>query len=474
LNPASQRPPKRIYLALWLVGIVPRLILALVFFDQPIALDDMFQYDMLARSILSGEGYRWYKRADFETLRPYYRRFIDVSDIEVPEQGLKTTFRAPGYPIFLAGLYALFPSQTRFGWTRIAQALLTASLAPLSALLALQNGFGRKSAWLAGLGAAFYPILLFYPLGLASENVFIPLITAGYAALLQTSQDKRWKGAVISGLLLGASMLTRSISLPFVLLAPLWAHFSGRLNKRKTLLILLVAFGLCTPWAIRNSRIMGKPAFVENSLGYNLFVGYHPEGDGSFDTDVALLPLTILDDAQRDRYTMQAAWDFIQADPGGAVGRVFRRAAFFLGVEDREMLYFYANNFFGPIQSPWRHILYLGLITPWLGILLFAPLGLMINPKREYSFLMVLLLAGYALPHLFVLAEPRFHLALVPTLLPFAAYGWVARGSALSSRRALLFIWICLAFFVSWNFSTRWELITKIMGPGGHQLHPPY
>jgi hypothetical protein len=34
-----------------------------------IGLDDMFQYDMLARSLVAGNGFRWYAQEDLEPAR---------------------------------------------------------------------------------------------------------------------------------------------------------------------------------------------------------------------------------------------------------------------------------------------------------------------------------------------------------------------------------------------------------------------
>ncbi|MEW6717492.1 MAG: glycosyltransferase family 39 protein [Chloroflexota bacterium] len=474
----------RAYLCLWLIACLPRLALAIVFFHHPIALDDMYQYDMLARSILAGNGYRWYSQADLEVLRPYYSQFVDLDEIHVPPEGLETTFRAPGYPLFLALIYSLTPEEERFGWARVVQALFTALLSPISALIAIRSGLRPRTATLAGLGIAFYPILLFYPVGLASENLFIPLLAVSFLALLQTIKTNKWLPTVLSGILLAACMLTRSICILFAILGVVWAYFSHRLDRQKAAVVLLIVFGLCLPWSIRNTRLMHKPTFVETSLGYNLFVSYHPEGNGGFVSEVAIQSMTILDDAERDRYTLQSTWGFILNDPGEALLRLFRRAAFYFGVEDRELLYFYGNNFFGNIPQPWLLLSYLWLITPWLGTLFLSPLGLLLASDRQSVSLFLLLFMGYALPHFFILSEPRFHLALVPAMMPFAVYACVALINKpscpshpwLKSRflGIVLPTWIILTLLTVWNFALHWNRLLAIMGPEGHKIYPSY
>jgi hypothetical protein len=56
---------------IFLVGLFLRLIPVLLTRGLGIGLDDMFQYDMLARSLASGNGYRWYARDDLRMLEAY-------------------------------------------------------------------------------------------------------------------------------------------------------------------------------------------------------------------------------------------------------------------------------------------------------------------------------------------------------------------------------------------------------------------
>jgi hypothetical protein len=53
-------------LFIFLVALVVRLIPVIMARDLGIGLDDMFQYDMLARSIVAGDGYRWYAQDDLD------------------------------------------------------------------------------------------------------------------------------------------------------------------------------------------------------------------------------------------------------------------------------------------------------------------------------------------------------------------------------------------------------------------------
>ena len=91
----------------------------------------MFQYDMLARSLASGNGFRWYAQEDLKLLAPYVDFDLTTAKGYDPEHGLYTSFRAPLYPTFLAIVY--FFSGTgfsRFFAARVAQAIFSARRLP--------------------------------------------------------------------------------------------------------------------------------------------------------------------------------------------------------------------------------------------------------------------------------------------------------------------------------------------------------
>ncbi len=477
-----------ITLVLFLAALLVHLLAVVPFLDYPIALDDMFQYDMLARSLQAGHGYRWYTRADVDILWPYLAQFLQISRDAFPPEGILSTFRSPGYPFFLAGLYSLSAPEMRFHLARLVQAALYAGLTPLAYLLARRLRFGKHAGLLAALLAALYPILLFYPVGLASENIFIPLVGCAILALTDASERPTLPRLGLAGVLLGLAVLTRSVLILFVPLSAAWLAVAIRGGRRKALaaIPLVIAVLICLPWAVRNSRIIGRPAFIENSLGYNLFVGSHPDGNGAFVSSIAILPLNILDDKARDDYCMKQAVGFILADPLEALLRIPRRAVDLFGPEDREFTFFYTNNFLGSIAQPWLGLLYLLLVLPWFFTLLFSIPGMWLAPRPAASWLALLFIAGYAGMHLFILAEPRFHLALVPVLLPFAAYGFYKRKEALArllgaapstskaelwaarlAMVALLAVWLAAGL-------ERVEVLPKLLAAGGNLLRLAY
>jgi hypothetical protein len=91
---------------------------------------------------------------------------------------------------------------------------------------------------------------------------------------------------------------------------------------------------LIAPWIVRNSLLHGKMTGVESSMGYNLYLGYHPEGDGSFVFGPSLDLVPILnDDTERDQLGTHKALEFIRAEPGRFLPLALNRLGFFFGLE---------------------------------------------------------------------------------------------------------------------------------------------
>ena len=120
--------PHKIFLVAFILRLVPVLLTS----SLGIGLDDMFQYDTLARSLSSGNGFRWYAYDDLKRLEPFIE--FDLSSIDYdPERGLPTSFRAPLYPAFLALIYSVASTGAgRFFAARLVQVGINALMAPLT------------------------------------------------------------------------------------------------------------------------------------------------------------------------------------------------------------------------------------------------------------------------------------------------------------------------------------------------------
>ena len=502
---------------IFIVALFLRLIPVILARGLGIGLDDMFQYDMLARSIAAGNGFRWYAQEDLNQLAAFVD--FDLSSVKEydPDLGIPTSFRAPLYPTFLAIVYFFNGTDfSRFFAARLVQAVfLGAPLAPLTYWVAVKlfpplplalsgapaetkrgeaaEGAGVRSEQAARLAAwtvACYPMLLVYPLGLGTENPFFVLLLTSFLFLLRSiEQSSAFRPStqlrtslLLSGIALALTALTRSVILPFALAA---VYLLLLLHRKQAILATLAFLLAISPWVIRNSLLHKKLTGIETSMGYNLYLGYHPQGDGSFVFGPSLDLLTILDDAERDEVGTQKAIEFIRAQPERLIPLAINRLGFFFGLEKRVLMYFYSNNIIGYVPLPLLLTISAILLLPFVFISVSAAFGLAYLRWKPEHILLILLFVGYILPHVFILSEDRFHLALVPYIAALAAQVWVHGFAPLRKRwhesraaKWIVSLTILTAFLLiaNWGFELIRDAdkIVQLLGPNGNQSHFPY
>lgn len=460
---------------IYLFALLLRLIPALLSYNLPIGLDDMFQYDMLARSIAAGSGYRWYSQEDVYLIQSYID--IDFEGDDYDPSGVLTSFRAPGYPSFLAILYKVGGLGNRFFVARLAQAFIGASLAPLTYFLGKRLFNSQEQVGkFAAIAMAAYPMLVVYPLALATENIFIPLLLGAILLLLRAGESHRTRDYVLAGMLLGMAALTRSVIIAIVPFTMLWAWLYTK-DKKAVVLIPAIVLLMTLPWAIRNTLLHDRLTYVESSMGYNLYLGYHPEGTGTFQFGISLDLLPFLDDAERDTAGMQGAMNFIRQDPARVFELMLLRLSHFFSMERRALSYFYTNNLLGYISSPILISVSILYWSPFVILTSLASLGSPFLKMTQSIRLVMLVIIGYLLPHVLIFSEERFHLAIMPLIAVLAGYAWVNRADILAqakkteARRAViaaLLLMSLLAFNWGYELWRDADKLATMFGPEGN------
>ncbi len=474
---------RRAIALLFLLALALRLTVVIATADLPIGLDDMFQYDMLARSIVAGNGYRWYAEEDLALVQRYIHYY--GLDMEVPPdydpRGILTSFRPPLYPAFLALVYAVAGTgPRRFFAARLVQAVLGATLVPLTALLGRQLGFSERASRWGAAAMAAYPLLLLYPLALATENLYTPLLALSLWAVLAAGKRGRMRDWALAGFLLGFTALARSVVSAFVPLVALWGWAIARPRRaglQRGAMLILCFLVVTVPWSVRNTLLHGEFTFIESSLGYDLHEGYHPQSTGTFNADISFELFPILDDGERNRRGMELFWTYVRADPLRVPYLMVRKLGYFWGLDKRALLYFYSNDFFGH----WRGELVVGaLLLLCLPFVFVAPAGLaglaLARPRRE-SALAALLIIYYVGIHMLILAEDRFHVPLLPLLAVLAAYAlcdhpW-RRATRWQKALALLLVLLLLVNW-GWELARDWDVLRALVGPEGNHIWLSY
>jgi hypothetical protein len=258
------------------------------------------------------------------------------------------------------------------------------------------------------------------------------------------------------------------------------------LKQKRGAILLAASFALTiTPWVIRNSFLHHKPTGIETSMGYNLYLGYHPNGNGSFIFGPSLDLLPILDDAERDQAGTQKAIEFIKAQPERFLPLAVNRIGFFFGLEKRVLMYFYSNNLIGFVPLPLLLTISAILLLPFVIISTSAALGLSLLRWKPEHILLLMLFIAYIAPHVFILAEDRFHLALVPYFAILAAQVWTGGSRPILTRwkestmgKAFIILCICAAILLvtNWGFELirDEDKIIQLLGPNGNVSYFSY
>ena len=214
--------------------------------------------------------------------------------------------RTPGYPLFLAALWAAFGDDLRP--VAYVQHLLGAATAGLTWLMG-RALLGRLPALLGGLAVALAAPQIIYEHYLMTEALFTLLLILGILALalgLQRGADRFY---LLAGLLFGLCALTRPVGQIFPFLVPIAAALTGRTMDhgpstmgtvhrpssivhrrwsavvRPTLLTFMGFALVILPWMLRNSLVGGEMT-GSSALGKTLF-GRITRHDDGFRFDLA-------------------------------------------------------------------------------------------------------------------------------------------------------------------------------------------
>jgi 4-amino-4-deoxy-L-arabinose transferase-like glycosyltransferase len=219
--------------------------------------NDDVQFHHLALNLVQGYGYR-----------------------VTPERPL-TSFRAPGFPVALAGLFTIFGDDPKAAYVFFC--ILGAVACAMSYLLAREI-VGENSARLAGVFAALYLPHVYMATTFSSENVYVPCLALGlWLAVRSCQRNSIWPlgGA---GLALGWATLTRPAALlllPMLLIVFAWNDWrNGPRTPSAWLpsvirysLFALCFLGVILPWTWRNYEVHGKWIPVATNGGTTFWGG---------------------------------------------------------------------------------------------------------------------------------------------------------------------------------------------------------
>ena len=192
----------------------------------------------------------------------------------VNDQGLPTSFRAPGWPLFLAGIYWL--AGVHVPLVYLVLCLLGASACVLTYRLASEL-VPSDTARIAGLLAAVYLPHAYFSAGFLSESLFVPLLTLGTWLFVKSLKSGSLTLLLPAGLALSYATLTRPFALLFWPILCIILIVTRTRQRRPRLLPALaftLAFSACiVPWTLRNQRVHGRFVLIATNGGSTFYGG---------------------------------------------------------------------------------------------------------------------------------------------------------------------------------------------------------
>lgn len=378
---------------------------------------------------------------------------------EVPFQ------RPPGYPYFLAAVYAMT------GGSHVGARVAQMALGLANCLLAFLLGralFSRSVGLVGAALCATYWIFPYYEGELHAPVLIATLNLAALLALVLWTQRPAKVRALLLGLIVGAGALIQANALLFAPLGAAWIAWDGRrlvsaspFSPFKHALVFLLGVTLAiAPATVRNWVVTDPHDFVPlaSNGAINLYIGNNDIADGvsvkipnlqelawmnawswfSYDRIVAGVSLhegRPLKYSEASRYFTNRALEFIRENPGKFLQLCVKRAALFWGPDE------VSNNKAVQIDKDKSGTLSRLPAFPWFFSLALVGAGALVLEERRASSkkpradvatwrrvaltgVGVFLLA-YFLSFVPFLAAARFRAPILPIVFLFSAFALV-------------------------------------------------
>lgn len=451
-----------------------------MFGGAPLSLDEI-EYDRLAWSLSVGEG---------------YKSFF----------GIESTFRPPGYPVFLAIIYDLFG--LHYHLARVIQAFLTASIGPLAYLIA-RKLLSERASIISGLLAGLFPTLFLFSFTLMSENLFMPALLLAVYLLIRQKDKVSLPVTILLSFVFLVLIFTRSELTLLVPILLLWLCLSSVDTKKSIIsscIITMIILFFAGIWSYRNYLIVDDFIYLDSKAGINLNIAFNEKSTGSFDQNlydeifseyikqnikVAAPNMTyvearrafidewlaykkreipenenidhslLLNENWMNEYGKSQALQFIYQNPLNVIKMLPIKLHSFWNMDHRTIIFAYSNNVIGKLYNPFVIILCFLILAPFLIVTISSIVYLCIYSWSSNTLLLVLPIGFLTAIHSITFADARFHYPIVPFLCIFFSglfFDKRARLNIVSVKNKFLMGFFLVSFLASSLFGLLNEL----------------
>jgi 4-amino-4-deoxy-L-arabinose transferase-like glycosyltransferase len=239
-------------------------------------------------------------------------------------KGHPTAYFPIGFPLFLAGVYAVFGVHW---WSGVLANIFLNALTATLVYALCHRLFGPVCGWLGGILMAVYVPHIEWSSVLCSEVLFTLLFfLTSYILVLQKPDSTRLSALAAAGVCLGLACIVRPVALllPGALFLYYLATRIGFWKSLRNALVVVLAMAITiSPITIRNALAFHHFIPVSTNGGVNLWQGNNPHANGTYfwpETEQENPFLHYVDHEVEDNIAAtHMAVEFIKSHPGDFV-----------------------------------------------------------------------------------------------------------------------------------------------------------
>lgn len=387
----------KVLVVIFLIALTVRIIYTVFFFGLDVLDPDSYHYDSYAMNLIRNKVY-------------------------VDNDG-NYSFRAPGYPFFLAGIYCIFGHS--YPVVKIIQVIMSAFICVIIYLIAFEIS-GRKIATISSFFSCFYYGLFEMPAHILSETSFTFLLCISILLFLKIDRKPSYK--VLGAIFLGLATLTRPITLMFPFFLCVWLLLKYQLkDATKNILLIVIPFILTiSPWTIRNYFVHRDFVPINIQAGFDFWASNNAYSKGQWNpAHLDLEKYKNLPEAKRDKQYFKEGLMFLRSQ---TLFQNMKSALLKIG------------SFLYPFLPQYE--LTFGLILPFW----FLGMYLVIKSRDRHLLLLLLVILLFFFITIIWYGSPRFRGPMSPFIIIFGAIGI---NSILDKFKKRIHLYVA---FVLWLF----------------------